>query len=135
MNFSSRFVDMITGILNSARLLILINGSPYGYFSCSRGVRQGDPLSPLLFCFLEKALARWIDFDIDTCRLSVHDRLSRYLFHVDDIMIFLEVTSMNHHHIYQLLVNYGKLSGQFFSLNKLSVHYSNKTLDSFKRRM
>jgi hypothetical protein len=32
--------------LNSAKLSILINGKAVGNFSCARGVRQGDPLSP-----------------------------------------------------------------------------------------
>ncbi|KAI9164815.1 hypothetical protein LWI28_002606 [Acer negundo] len=39
----------IHGILRSSRLSVLFNGVPEGYFCCSRGVRQGDPLSPLLF--------------------------------------------------------------------------------------
>lgn len=49
MNFSRRFIDLIASILSSANLSILVNGSPHGYFTCSRGVRQGDALSPLLF--------------------------------------------------------------------------------------
>lgn len=39
MGFSQRFIQMVSSILHSARLSILMNGSPHGYFACSRGVR------------------------------------------------------------------------------------------------
>ncbi|XP_024630290.2 uncharacterized protein [Medicago truncatula] len=47
--FSATFINWILAILQSARLSILINGNAVGFFSVSRGVRQGDPLSPLYF--------------------------------------------------------------------------------------
>ena len=47
--FSDTFTTWITTILDSARISIILNGSPVGFFSCGRGVRQGDPLSPFFF--------------------------------------------------------------------------------------
>ncbi|KAI9157287.1 hypothetical protein LWI28_019868 [Acer negundo] len=47
--FSFIFMDWIDDILRSSRLSVLLNVVPEGYFCCSRGVHQGDPLSPFLF--------------------------------------------------------------------------------------
>ena len=46
--FHPSFVNWISIILRSIMLSIKINGSLVGFFPCNRGVRQGDPLSPLL---------------------------------------------------------------------------------------
>ncbi|KAL8534501.1 hypothetical protein ACS0TY_010497 [Phlomoides rotata] len=79
--------------MSSARLSILINGSPHGYFGCSRGVRQGDPLSPPLFCIAEYVLARLIDRAVLNNEFHSAFFLNRfyypaYLLYVDDILAF-----------------------------------------------
>lgn len=40
---------LIKSIFSSFRISTLLNGSPMGYFPCSRGVHQCDPLSLLIF--------------------------------------------------------------------------------------
>jgi hypothetical protein len=47
--FSEKWVTWIKNILSSGSSQVLLNDVSGRGFKCKRGVRQGDPLSPLLF--------------------------------------------------------------------------------------
>ena len=49
MGFCLKWRKWISACLHSATISILVNGSPTKEFIPTRGLRQGDPLAPLLF--------------------------------------------------------------------------------------
>ena len=49
LGFGEKFISWVKLILESANTSVILNGVPGKVIKCKRGVRQGDPLSPLLF--------------------------------------------------------------------------------------
>ena len=59
--FNVKWRSWIRDCLKSVSFLVLINGRPRGKFRHSRGLRQGDPLSPFLFTLMANASGRLVD--------------------------------------------------------------------------
>lgn len=125
--FDPVFCNWIKIILHSTKLSISVNGHSVGFFPCKRGVRQGDPFSPLLFCLVEDVLSRSISKLVDQGELlpitspRVY-KVPSHVLYVDDILIFCRGTKRNLECLMSLFKRYSEASGQHVSCEKSKVY-------------
>ena len=121
--FHPSFVGWISTILRSTMLSIRINGKLVGFFPCSKGVRQGDPLFPLLFCLTEEVLSRGLSKFVNDKKIlhmaGLHGFLTpSYVLYVDDIFVFCRANNKSLRNLSTFLKTYGNFSGQYVNNSK-----------------
>ncbi|XP_075504648.1 uncharacterized protein LOC142542098 [Primulina tabacum] len=99
-----------------------INGSLTGFFGSTRGLRQGDPLSPLLFILGAEYLSRGLDrlyrqYPAIRYR-SGCDLLLSHLAYADDIIIFANGGTREMNSLMDFLHHYENCSGQLVNAVK-----------------
>ncbi|RVW43589.1 LINE-1 reverse transcriptase-like [Vitis vinifera] len=98
MGFRSRWMEWIWWCISTAKFSVLVNGVPTGFFSNSKGLHQGDPLSPYLFVLGMEVLSALIRRAvvggfISSCSLQGRGRMKMDVSHLlfaDDTIIFCE---------------------------------------------
>ena len=100
MGFGMKWRGWIKACVTFVCFFVLVNGSPEGFFRCSRGLRQGDPLSSLLFLLIMEVLSRLLK-KTEECNLIrgfhvgdvnvVGVRISHLLF-ADDTILFCDAS-------------------------------------------
>ncbi|KAK9065009.1 hypothetical protein SSX86_016392 [Deinandra increscens subsp. villosa] len=126
MGFPGLWCCWVRGCLESGTTSVLVNGSPTKEFTASRGLRQGDPMSPLLFAVVMEALhvvtlrAR----DVGAFRglqFPNQGPVLSHIFFADDVVFVGEASEGNLMNLARLLRCFNLASGLKVSFQKSSL--------------
>lgn len=127
MNFPDLWCSWIKGILVSACSSVLVNGSPTFEFTCGKGLRQGDPISPFLFIMVMEALSGIIK---KACSIGSFHGVSlprdgpviSHLLYADDAMVMGEWSESNFVCLKRMLRVFHLCSGLRINIQKSSLY-------------
>jgi hypothetical protein len=129
IGFSHRWVQWIMACVTTVRYSVKFNGTLLEAFSPSRGLRQGDPLSPFLFLFVADGLSALLQKEVESngiyplkvCRAA--PGISHLLF-ADDTMLFFKATEAQANRVKQVINEFEVSTGQLINPSKCSIMFS-----------
>ena len=129
MGFREKWAGWIRWCISFASFLVLVNGIPSGFFQNTRGLRQGDPLSPYLFVIRMEALSYLINRVVSEgfllgCRVWGRGgegvQVTHLLF-ADDTMVFSEASTEKMVFLSWILIWFEAISGLKINLDKSEI--------------
>ena len=132
MGIHQKMIEVIMRCITTVTYSIRINGQTRGRIVPSRGLRQGDPLSPYLFLFcaeglsalLRRATERQSINGVAVCRRA--PRIS-HLFFADDSLIFCRASLEECDELQRIFSVYEAASGQQLNKAKTALFFSKNT--------
>ncbi|KAK9990873.1 hypothetical protein SO802_025858 [Lithocarpus litseifolius] len=139
-HFPDGLISLIMSYISSSSLSILFNGGKLDKFQPTRGIHQGDSLSPYIFLLCMKFLGYLIDKEcmeknwipMKASRTNVE---ISHLFFADDLMLFAKVDKKCAASIKRVLNQFCLESGQAISEVKSRIYFSPNTPNSMKENI
>ena len=132
MGFHEKWVRWIMKCLSTVKYAVLFNGTPTNTFSPSRGIRQGDPLSPYFFLLYAEGLTALLckaelDYSLRGVAVCRNGPRVTHLIFADDCLLFLRANTEECQVVMNILSQYEEASGQKLNSDKTSIFYSSNT--------
>ncbi|KAJ6983822.1 hypothetical protein NC653_026591 [Populus alba x Populus x berolinensis] len=121
-------IRWITTCITTVHYTININGEMHGFFQATRGIRQGDPLSPYLFVLAMEGLRGIINQSVQSSAFKYHWRCKptklTHICFADDLMLFSHADPGSIMVLKSSLDRFSTLSGLSINLAKSSLYLS-----------
>lgn len=140
LGFQDRFIKLIHECISTFHFSILLNWSPFGYFTAERGIRQGDPMSLALFTMFSDVLSRLLARSEAAGKLHgvkvscISPTISHFMY-ADDLVSYCRATEAEAHEVHLCLQTYCQWTGQAINWGKSTVHFSRNTDTQQQRRL
>ncbi|XP_048502988.1 uncharacterized protein LOC125498759 [Beta vulgaris subsp. vulgaris] len=129
LNFHPRFIDWVMICVSSTTFTLSINEGLCGFFKGRKGIRQGDPMSPLLFVLAMEYFSRIMWLMSKKPKLSFHSRCTQlkinHLIFVDDLMLFCKGDIQSTVLMRRALIAFAEVSGLHASPKKTAIYFGN----------
>lgn len=137
MQFPSSWLQMIMQCVSTVSYQVQLNGHLSTPFLPSRGLRQGDPLSPYLFILCANIFSAWINDLQQTSYwkpLKVAQKATAlsHLMYADDTLLFFQATPQQASLVNHVIHEYGRLSGLKINNSKSVLLFSSNVSVSTK---
>ncbi|KAL2526355.1 Uncharacterized protein Adt_11409 [Abeliophyllum distichum] len=114
--FDAIWIDRIQRCISECHFSVLLNGRTCGFFPSSRGLRQGDPISPSLFIlaadYFSRILTRQYQQIASMAYIHGWDALISHLCFADDMIIFANSQKQSIRRVLHCIEHYERASGQ-----------------------
>ena len=119
MGFGVRWCRWIHTCISTVQFSVLFNGSPTDFFGSSRGLKQGDPLSPMLFLVMMEVFSKMMKRAEGAGLLRGFRVAGRqgggvgvsHLLFVDDTILFCDANEEQILHVRMLLLCFQAMTG------------------------
>jgi hypothetical protein len=136
MSFKEKWINLIMTCVKSVFYFVFVNGQPLEKIRPSRGLRQGDPLSPYLFLIMAEGLSALLskaklDKRINGVPIAAGGFRLSHLFFADESLLFCRANFTELINLIQVLQTYERASGQQLNAAKIAIFFSRNTSIAF----